>query len=395
MQKEQNSLLPYFSLPFINMTWAVAHNAFVNPDTWIYNRQQEYNIESQLEHGVRAFMINLHYHYDTISLCHETSPKNDKGNSCSATSGNLFKKPESLQKFLHQIHQFLNATNEIIILFLECYVPMHDVKEVFDTTGISKFLLNINPNNEILTIGSITKNNTRLIVFSDYAYGAQNEIPGFFYTKNHKETKYDLSSFSKCEDRNEDSRTKYTEHSYNGQKIHLFLLNHFYWHSISFNPQSYKIINSYDLIQSRYNLCDKEHSLKANFIAVDFINEGDWGGVLRFVENTNHNTIILFQNTHLDNNTIIFPPISKFLESNNILGICLDDKCLDKTSMTIIHTKPSTNKTALLLKEVCNEYGEFSICNRSSWEIGDFIEDCSQIFQSDTLSIFNNLELYF
>ena len=88
-------------IPFINTSWVVAHNSFANwKDGWHLNPQQTFNLEGLFERGVRGFMIDIHYHNNEASLCHEITPQKDLQGSCSTTKWMLFAPILKLESFL-------------------------------------------------------------------------------------------------------------------------------------------------------------------------------------------------------------------------------------------------------------------------------------------------------
>ena len=169
---------------------------------------------------------------------------------------------------------------------------MKDVATSFDNINLTQFLLKTNPNNPTLLIENIIAKRTPLIVFSDYAHSNQKPINGFFYTKHYKESKYDLAEYQGCEDRDKTSRTRYNEKAYNNQIINLFLLNHFYKTSFKVpGAMTYYEINDYHNIKERSLKCQGKFSLFPNFIALDHLEQGNWGGVFAFVNEQNYKTL--------------------------------------------------------------------------------------------------------
>ena len=290
------------SIPFINTSYVVCHNSFANyQDSYKINPQQTYNLKTLFQNGVRGFMIDLHYHNNEISICHEVTPQKTLPGSCYTTQWVFMATVMKLESFLIFLQDLvIKNPEEIIILFLESYVPMKEVEALFTKTNLTQFILKTNPNTPGLTLGDILNKKTPLIVFSDYANPENRHlIDGFFHTKNYRESKYDLSEYQGCEDRGEASRTKYHEKEYNGQQINLFLLNHFYKTSLNFKAlgtSTYHNINDYHSIQERGIKCQKEFSLFPNFIAVDYVEEGNWGGVFAYVNEQNYNTLCALTN---------------------------------------------------------------------------------------------------
>jgi hypothetical protein len=294
--------------PFVNTTWVVAHHPFASWESnWRLNPQQTFKLETLFAKGVRGFMIDIHYHEGDIYICHEHNAQKQRPGNCWDTKWLMLASPVKLDSLLANLYNLIiKNPDDIIMLFLECYVPMQEVAALFAQNNLTQFLLKTNPNTQHITIGDMLTNNTPLIVFSDYAHGRQELIEGMLYTKNYRESKYNLAEYQGCEDRGEMSRTKYNEGTYGSQVINLFLLNHFYQTSITFpGTLTYYEINNYNHIKDRSVKCQKEFSLFPNFIAVDYVEQGNWGGVFAFVNEQNYKTLCAFTNNdctsvHLD-----------------------------------------------------------------------------------------------
>ena len=85
--------------------------------------------------------------------------------------------------------------------------------------------------------------------------------------------------------------------NFNDIRINLFVFNHFYTKSCSYNydyigafskvaKQDCDLTNEYKLILKRINLCLQGGSFP-NFIAVDFVERGDFGGAREVVRTMN------------------------------------------------------------------------------------------------------------
>ena len=248
-------------------------------------------------------MLDLHYQGKDISLCHELNPQKEVGGDCFMTKLTLGT-PIKLIDFLSKLYNILlNNPNEIVILFLESYVPMIEVNKLFEQNNLTNFLLQKNPNTISLTIRDILSNKTPLIVFSDYAYGPQKLESGFYHPQNYKESKYNLAEWPGCEDRNENSRAHY-----NNSSVNLFLLNHFYKFSVEYPfGEPCSEINDYFKIKKRVEICKQNFFLYTNFISLDYVEKGNWGGVFRFVNEQNYQIAcsLFINNCQLDNDEVI------------------------------------------------------------------------------------------
>jgi len=270
-------------LKYYEATWLTAHNAFASKaEGWLLYNQQHLSLEQMFYYGVRSFMIDVHYSDKILSLCHAgcTLSFFQKGSSVS-----------SLLSYLNRIKKILdNQSDAIITLHLEDHSRNStDIINTFELSGLKPMLLEDNPNNDNITLGFLREKNTRLIVFSDYQkerIGKDfKEKAGIFPTTFYKETVFGHTSFKFCEERINDFRA-----SYNKTDIKLLVHNHFSKISIG----SHNEINSYQKIANTVNPCIL-NGLYPNFITVDFVEDGNFGGARRIVEdlmlisNENHN----------------------------------------------------------------------------------------------------------
>jgi hypothetical protein len=274
------SLLYKDSLKYSDVTWLTAHNAFASTgEGWQVYKQQSLTIEQMFSYGVRSFMIDIHYYGTQLSLCH---------GGCSLTLMQKGSYASSLLSYLNRIKRLLdNDHDAIITLHLEDHSKNStDILNVFKASGLGSILLEDNPNNNDITLGFLREKNIRLIVFSDYQKErAEKDFqtkPGILPTTFYKETVFGYTSFKDCEERTNDFRA-----TYNDTNVKLFVHNHFSKVSIGSHSKS----NSYETIVSTVNPCIMQ-GLHPNFITVDFVEEGNFGGARRVVEDlmSMHNT---------------------------------------------------------------------------------------------------------
>jgi hypothetical protein len=263
-------------LAYSEVAWLTAHNAFTAG--WKY-AQQTLNFEQLYAYGVRSFMLDAHYGYGwqdgQVMLCH--------GDCGVLTLGQKMGAPVTLQSWFEQLYSILEQhPREIITLQLESYVRTTDIIALLNATSLQPYLLTTkDPNDVTLTLGEMRISKQRLVIFSDYApeRGEPSFKPliGIYSTQSYKETKYSLRDFPGCEMRS-DFRA-----AIDAPGIRLFTFNHFYTLSYGGVSLGYNTINSFQAIAKRVNFCE-EAGLFPNFVTVDFIGEGDYGGARAIVE---------------------------------------------------------------------------------------------------------------
>lgn len=273
------------SKSYKDVSWLTTHNAFANyEDGWAY-AQQNRNISAQFAHGVRSFMVDLHWYNPKgspstasyLALCHL---------SCQVTPAGYLSldPPIKAVDFFTKIATLLhNNPQDIITLHFESYSThgrlnssgWSELEALFTKSGLNHYLNKDNPNSTGLILGKMRSNNTRLVVFSDnFSDTIDPKNPGnstgIFHTTEYRETKYSLSGFKQCE-RRDDNRAL-------GVTKNLLVMNHFHSFSQESSKKPYGRINSYAKIATRINQCRGQEGIFPNFIAVDFVEEGHLGG---------------------------------------------------------------------------------------------------------------------
>jgi hypothetical protein len=275
------------SKSYKDLSWLTAHNAFSNhEDGWIY-AQQAMSISHQFEYGVRSFMVDLHW-YDPdgkpsatsyLALCHDRCTKSLVSGFTSLTP------PTKVFDFFVQVATLLrNNPQDIITLHFESYSqslgrPLthsgwRALQRLFKASGLIAYLSTISPNDSKLTLGYMRANNKRLVVFSDRRAdtidpSSPQNSTGIFHTTEYMETEYNLRAFSQCEIRKDNRALIPTN---------LFVMNHFHRASYVGSSKDYNQMNDYSRIAARVNLCRSQNGIFPNFIPVDFVEEGRFGG---------------------------------------------------------------------------------------------------------------------
>ena len=258
-----------------NVAWLTTHNAFVNfKDGWTY-AQQNMDIDGQFEYGVRSFMIDIHKYTPPsgapyLALCHNACDKVSYPTGITSLSP-----PTSVSIFFVKIESLLaNNPQDIITLHFESYTGANgwqELQPLLQQSGLDNYIGTLNPNGPNLTLGHMRQSGKRLVIFSDNRQDDHVALPyRIFHTTNYRETQYSLLDYNQCE-RRSDNRDMTNTTS-------LLVMNHFHTASYKGVTKDYNMVNDYNDIIRRVRLCHAQEGIYPNFIAVDFVEKGDWGG---------------------------------------------------------------------------------------------------------------------
>jgi hypothetical protein len=250
------------------ITFLAAHNAYANyADGWRYG-QQRLTLTKQLDHGVRAFLLDIHLHKNSIVLSH------------GGTHGlySLLKKGpfQTLASALLLLQQFIEQNpKEVITIFLENFVDNdHLVQEINNQPNFSSLLLthiHWNPaehDNQWPTLKWMQKHNKRIIIFNEdksHSRPITNNDPFYSIWHHVIESQYGTTNIKcACKQRRESQKLNQCERS-------LFLLNFFGTFSISKSKRK----NSYKILKSYIDKAKKVTDKKPNWLALDFVEQGN------------------------------------------------------------------------------------------------------------------------
>jgi len=279
---------PGLSMQYDEVTWLTSHNAFAyfdwdetEPNNGFCVNQQN-NIAAQLEHGVRAFQLDIHFWDNNdptsdpvIFLCHGTEELPIP--ACSQL------KFTPLAEELANIAAFLdNNPLEVVTILFEDYVNDEvAIKALFEATAISGSDRNLsdimyNPSGDAWnvdeqenwpTLSWMVENDQRLVVFSDLDYeGIGNS--GHFIQSN---------SWASVGPDETDCLLRGDPSEYEDK---IFLMYHLCgprlmngWEcpelSTEFTPDQ---VNIYSSIVTRWeNSCASELNIPPGFLSVDFV----------------------------------------------------------------------------------------------------------------------------
>ena len=328
------------------IAYLTTHNSYNSFEDSFYLPNQNLNITSQLNHGVRAFMLDIYSLNNELVLYHNII---DLG---------YYLFSDVLLEFKNFIEQ---NPNEVITIILEDYSTINELTTELETSLIIDYLYVHNVDMGWPTLQEIINVDKRIVLFSDQDI---EEAPIWFnYLWDHAvETNYDNLSI-------EDFSCDYNR----GQpENELFILNHFitdyflYVTNIEVYNEQVQVVNTNPYFLNRANECKIINDKFPNFITVDFFDNGDCIQVVNTLNNVNelslYNALLvqnIFPNPAQDiiqiniENFKYIPPIRMY----NLLGIEISDQIdVFKTKQEII-IQVSTLKTGLYFLH----YGEHSV----------------------------------
>jgi hypothetical protein len=246
-----NGMATLCNKKYDEVAYLTTHNAFNSDEDNFLYPNQNLNITSQLNDGVRALMIDVYDVAGTPTVYH----------------GSSFLGSAPFSSFLIDIKTFLDTNpNEIVTIILECYTTANQIEIDINFSGLSNYLYtHTSPNWP--TLQNMIDNGTRLVVFSDMN-DANPTQEWYHYIWNHAvETHFTTNSLSdfNCNFNRGDSSND------------LFILNHFVTDSnLGIGLESEAITaNTNPFFINRVIQCYEEKAKFPNFITIDFYDKGD------------------------------------------------------------------------------------------------------------------------
>ncbi len=283
-------ILPQSSKRYNEITFLTSHNSFSNEEDGYIQPQQKWNLQNQLANGIRGFMLDTHYSSNLFSgkkkirLCHR---------NCTLTQAILrpFKgKPMSFKKSLLIFKDFLKQNpKEIITFFLENYTQGHDLDASIESSGIQEYILTPKSYNPVQKNGWpvlswMQKNNKRLVIFNQrgetkYAYDEWS---------CHFENQHGTLDINKAAKERLESLK-----SGNLKDRYIYVMNYFpHFYVKPIQSIDFKTINSTgvkDLLNKTLKTRSLLNRRYPNFIAVDFVNEGNLMRLVNRINNSANN----------------------------------------------------------------------------------------------------------
>ena len=284
------------------VAFPMTHNSMSAADipNWMFPNQER-GIRTQLEDGVRGFMIDVHYGV----------PAGDRVKTLLDNEENARKKYEAAlgkegidaamrirdrliadkegerdvymchgfcelgdMRFvaaLEEMRDFLVANpNEVLIIIVQDEgVAPADVAACFAKSGLEEFVYKGSVNPPWPTLREMVEKDERVLVFAE---NNAEGVPWYHETAGViQETPYffkDPSEFSNAPNRG-------------GTSGSLLLMNHWIQTAPAPLPSNAEIVNAYDFLLKRARACKRERGMIPNLVAVDFYGTGDLFKVVR------------------------------------------------------------------------------------------------------------------
>ena len=166
--------------------------------------------------------------------------------------------------WLRTLHDFLIASpREVVILVIEDYVPPQAIADAFTESGLADLVFRGQPRPPWPTLSEMADSGQRVVTFLESGEpGVDWLYPAF---KAIQETPYrflEPARFSCAPNRG-------------GTDGSLFQLNHWIETAPTPKPSNASIVNAYDFLLGRARACERERSHLPNIVAVDFYRTGD------------------------------------------------------------------------------------------------------------------------
>ena len=275
------------------VAYLTTHNAYSSFEDGFYLPNQNLNITSQLNQGVRAFMLDVYSEDDELILYHGTSK----------LGSSLF------SDVLNEFKTFMDENpNEIITLILEDYSSVIELSDALFTSGIIEDLYEYDEAYGWPTLQDMIDLDKRIVLFSDNE--VQNPPSWFNFLWEHAvETHFSNESIDdfSCNFNRGDAQNT------------LFIFNHFITDfllvlgNLELYNEQVEQVNSNPYFINRVYDCASEKDKFPNFITVDFYDVGDCLEVVNIL-----NEITQVSTNDITFRNIIFPNPSKGIIHLNI-----------------------------------------------------------------------------
>jgi hypothetical protein len=283
--------------PLNEVVFPGTHNSFAaSTEPGWYFANQTYPIARQLQDGIRALLIDIHYGvYDPATrrvrtdLTAEGSDRNKVAQQLPASAlrvadrvaggvglGTLTGKPEPylchtlcelgaepLARELDAIARFLAGhPDQVLVVIVEDYVPPATIKQTFTTAGLTQYVATLTLHARLPTLGDLIRSGHRLLVFAEVKGGSPSwYMPAFSFIQDTPLGALHPGQLSCARYRGKEDSP-------------LLLLNH--W--IPPFPPS-PIVNAQigraAFLRARIRRCDRDRHTSGAIVAVDFYERSD------------------------------------------------------------------------------------------------------------------------
>ncbi len=274
------------------VAYLTTHNAFNSTEDNFNLPNQNLNITSQLNDGVRGLMIDVYEKDGAISVYHSVP--------------SLGIAP--FVDYLMDIKNFLESNpNEIVSIILECYVDADAIEGTIKEAGLENYLYAHNAEAGWKTLQEMIDNDERLVILSDKNDATEGQAWYHYVWNWAVETPFSIGNWQEF---NCDYLRGEAEND-------LFILNHFITDTASYvgSPTDAELINEYYFLSNRAYQCMQENDKFPNFITVDFYELGD---CMKVVNELNGVTTLSVNEISFSNLVSVYPnPSNDFVIVEN------------------------------------------------------------------------------
>lgn len=239
---------------FDSVAFATTHNSF-NYEfgfTQFFFPNQDHDVAYQLDHGVRAIMLDVY----------------DEGGSLVVYHGFALTGSEPLENPLGQLRTFLDSNaREVVSIIFETEIDGNRISTALDDAGLLGYLHTQAAGAAWPTLGEMIESGKRLVIFTENQTNAGTP-EWFHYAWGHIfDTPYTF-----------ESRADFTCELNRGSIDNsLFLVNHWITAPVVGTGirDSAALVNESEVLLPRVRECMEQQKHIANFIAVDFSGLGD------------------------------------------------------------------------------------------------------------------------
>ncbi len=251
-----NGSVELCSRRFDEVAYPTTHNAMSNAEDGWESPNQNRNIRHQLEDGVRALMLDVHEWGDGILLCH---------GFCPLGSLPLADGLSIIRDFLH------DHRGEVVTIIFESYTTAAAIADAFETSGLDHYVHAHTAGTPWPTLRELIDADERVIVLTDNEGGAYDWYMDVwqqaFETPFAAETVDDFT----CDPGRGDPANQ------------LFIFNHFLSAPLAV-PDQAPTVNADPFLVDRARECMEARGHLANFVTVDFYDQGDLFDAVRTLD---------------------------------------------------------------------------------------------------------------
>lgn len=268
------------------VTFAGSHNSMSSTELGWQLAMQTGDIVAQLDHGVRALLIDTHYWASTATGTVEGADDDVAADVIAAAladdephagtwlcHGFCALGATDLTAALADIRFWLEGNpNEVVLMVIQDAISPEDTAVAFEASGLVEFVHRHEPGTPFPTLGELVASGERLLVYAE-----EQGSPDSWYQNAFADT-FTETPFTF------DVATDFTCDPNRGREDHpLFLINHWVTTGIPVRDVA-KRVNSMTSLQQRVDRCLEERGRFPTVIAVDFVETGD---LVEFVADLN------------------------------------------------------------------------------------------------------------